>query len=128
MTAKDLISYWLTVSTEDLETAGELYKLERYHHCLFFCHMTLEKILKGLVYKNTHSHPFPIHDLVKLARQAGITLTVQMKKDLEEITTWNIKARYDSYKRDFYKKATKEFTVSWFKKVKELFSWLKKQY
>lgn len=128
MTEKDLISFWTVTATEDLETAEVLYNSRKYHHSLFFCHLALEKILKGLLYKKTNSHPLPIQNLVKLTEQAKITLTQPQKNALTEITSWNIKARYDSYKREFYKKATKKFTTQWFSKVKELFSWFKSQY
>jgi|SRR3989338_3289208 len=128
MTKKDLISYWLTTADEDFETAEELFKLKKYHHSLFFCHTALERLLKGLIFKKTHSHALPIHNLVKLSQQAQLKLTPQIQLDFDEITTWNIRARYDNIKREFYKKATKEFTLIWLEKIKELFLWLKNQY
>lgn len=128
MTKKDALIYWQKVAQEDLETATTLVKAKRYHHGLFFCHLALEKLIKGLVYKNTNKHPLPIHDLYKLALQAKISISDDLFKDLEEINSWNIKARYDNIKREFYKKATEKFTLAWFKKIKELFKWLKNQY
>ena len=117
MTQGELIDYWLKAAEDSWETALGLVKLKKYHHALFFCHLALEKILKGLVFKKTDSHALPIHDLVKLAEQAGIFLTEGQRKDLEEITTWNIQARYDTVKRAFYKKSTEKFTDLWTKKV-----------
>lgn len=128
MSPNDVTSYWLETAEEDLKTAEELFELKRYHHALFFCHLSLEKLLKGLVYKRTHAHPLPIHDLAKLAKQGGLPVTDAVVQDLEEITTWNIQARYDTIKRTFYRKATKEFSRLWFTKVKELFVWFKQQY
>ena len=128
MTKTDVLDYWLTVATEDLETAEMLIRGKKYHHGLFFCHLALEKLIKGLVVKNNKAYPLPIHDLVKLALQAQLDAPHTTLDDLKEITTWNIKARYDTYKREFYRKATKEFTKKWYLKVKELFLWIKKQY
>lgn len=128
MTQKDILKFWLIVAKDDLEAAESLIKAEKYHQCLFFCHLALEKLIKGLVYKKTKKHPLPIHNLLKLVYQAKIEISDNQKKDLEEISAWNIKARYDNIKREFYKKATKEFTQMWFGKVKKLFLWLKKQY
>lgn len=128
MSPNDVISYWLETAEEDLKTAGELLGLKRYHHALFFCHLALEKLLKGLVYKRTKNHPLPIHDLAKLAQQTGVSFPDTHMQDLEEITTWNIQARYDTIKRSFYKKATREFSSLWFGKVKEIFVWIKRQY
>lgn len=128
MTKQDVISYWQQSATEDLKTAEALFSLKRYDHSLFFCHMVLEKLLKGLVFEKTGKHALPIHNLVKLAQQAGLPLTPPQQRELEEITTWNIKARYDSIKRDFYHKATYQFTKGWLSKIKELFIWFKQQY
>jgi len=128
MTKKEYLKYWQKEAEEALKTAQSLFNLERFNHCLFFCHLAIEKIIKGLIVKKTNQHPFPIHNLKKLASQAELKIGQAEQKQLEEITTWNIKARYDTIKQDFHKKATKNFTQSWLKKVKELFLWLEKQY
>ncbi|HCM82622.1 MAG: hypothetical protein UW22_C0055G0008 [Candidatus Gottesmanbacteria bacterium GW2011_GWB1_44_11c] len=36
------------------------------------------------------------------------------KNEFDEISTFNVEARYDVYKRTLYKKATKEFTTMYF--------------
>lgn len=128
MTPTDIASFWKKTAQEDWETAEALFAISRYHHALFFCHLAVEKILKGLVYTKAKAHPLPIHQLVKLATQANLSLTPQQEHQLDEITSWNIEARYDSYKRKFYKKATKEFTSHWMDVAKEFFVWTKNQY
>lgn len=128
MNPKDLIKYWQTTANDDLQTAESLMAAKRYHHALFFCHLALEKLLKGLVFQHTSEHAFPIHELKKLARQAKLALTPALEKQLDEITTWNIRARYDNYKREFYTKATRQFATKWFARVKEIFLWLKQQF
>jgi HEPN domain-containing protein len=105
-----------------------LFRLGRYNYCLFFCHLAVEKALKGLVFKKTHSHALPIHRLVKLAQQAKLQLPPEIAEALKEITTWNIEARYESFKREFSLKTDKEFTRKWFQRVKEIYKWLKNQY
>lgn len=128
MTENDVTNYWLDTAQDALKTAEDLFTDERYNYSLFFCHLAIEKILKGLVFKQTGEHPLPIHNLTKLAQQSKIALSEDLQKNLSEITTWNIQARYDSIKRDFYKKATQEFAKVWLSKVKEIFLWLKNQY
>lgn len=128
MSPKDLIVYWQTTAKDDLQTAETLIVAKRYHHALFFCHLALEKLLKGLVFKKTDQHALPIHDLKKLARQAKLTLTPLHEKQLDEITTWNIRARYDNIKREFYKKATQRFASEWFIKIKGIFLWINQQF
>jgi len=50
-----------------------------------------------------------------------------MKLQLTTITAYNINARYDDYKRSFYKKCTFEYTNKWVEIIKELRLWIKKQ-
>lgn len=128
MTAQDLILHWQTTAQDALDTSEVLLRAKRYDHALFFCHLAIEKLLKGLVVKRTDTHPLPIHTLVKLATQAGIALDEERRRQLEEITKWNIQARYDSVKRELYYKATREFTAQWVATVKDLFLWLEQQY
>ncbi|MBM4145016.1 MAG: HEPN domain-containing protein [Nitrospira sp.] len=47
------------------------------------------------------------------------SLTEEQKDFLDEVTTFNIKARYPDYKGRFYKKATKKFTEHYIKEIKE---------
>lgn len=128
MSAKDLISYWRASGAQDLQVSKDLFKLGHYHYCLFFTHLAIEKLLKGLVYKNINRHASPIHDLVKLAEEAKLHMMKNQADELAEMSTWNIRARYDSYKLEFYKKATREFTIRWFTKGKEIILWLENQF
>ena len=126
MTAKDVVQFWLESSNQEWETAQILFKNKKYHHALFFCHLSLEKILKGLIVKVTRQAPPLIHDLIRLAESAEIALTERHKDELAEITSFNIQTRYDDYKLSFYKKATPSFTTKYFNKTKSLLTWLNK--
>lgn len=128
MTLSDVTTYWQTSAKESLESAEILAHAKHFDHALFFCHLALEKILKGLVWKKTNNPPLPIHDLVKLTEQTKLEITARQREQLKEITTWNIEARYDSYKRDFYRKATQSFSLKWMAVAKELYLWIQKQY
>ena len=128
MTERDLEKYWRDTAKDSLDTAEGLFKLKRYHHALFFCHLSLEKILKGLVFVKTGQHALPIHDLVKLSHQAKLPLNNSQIDELSEIATFNVAARYDNIKRDFYHKATEDFATVWLNKTKEIFLWLTKQF
>lgn len=128
MTKTEFIKFWQDSSKKSLKTAEDLFKLRHYDWCLFFCHLTLEKILKGLVVKATGDHPFPIHNLEKLAQQANLDLTEDQTAELNEITTFNIQARYDDIKLSFYKKATKSYSQKFLEKTKEWHQWLENQF
>jgi len=47
------IEYWKRGADSDIETAEFLISGRKYLEGLFFCHLTIEKILKALVVKST---------------------------------------------------------------------------
>ncbi len=123
---REVIKYWLTGSKEDFDSAEILYKNKKYHHALFFCHLSIEKMLKAIIVKSTKTAPPLIHDLVRLAERAGVPVNELQKNELAEITTFSIEARYDDYKLSFRKKAKKQFSLKYLDKTKEMLQWLSK--
>lgn len=126
-TAKQ-IAYWKESAGRNWKTAQGLLKLKHYDACLFFCHLTLEKMLKGLVVKETNKSAPYIHDLENLALIAKLLLSKEQKENLKTITRFNIGVRYDDDKFAFYKLCTKEYAERYFNISKELYLWLKKKY
>jgi len=120
----ELMKFWLETSEKDFNTMIHLYESKDYHWSLFMGHLVIEKLLKALCVKNKGNNALKIHDLLRIAEQAGIDLTEEQQDDLDTITTFNISARYPDYKQSFYKKCTHEFTTSNIIKIKELREWL----
>lgn len=116
----------LKSAIEDLKIAQDLFKLKHYSYALFFCHLTIEKVLKALFIKHKDQYPLVSHDLVKIARRAGLDLTQEKIDQLAEITTFNVEARYDTDKTKLYKKATKNFTQKYITLTLRLFEDFKK--
>jgi len=48
---------WYFQSDYDLETAFDMLKTGRNIYCIFMCHLSLEKALKGLFVKTTNDFP-----------------------------------------------------------------------
>jgi len=122
------IIFWQNSADESWTTAEMLFKSKRYNHCLFFCHLTLEKCLKGLIVAKTKTAAPYIHDLEKLAIMTKLKFSPDQLKDLRVITKFNISARYENIKLDFYKICTKDYAKNYFNISNQLFLWLKKQY
>ena len=121
-----LKEFWVKSAAEDLKTAQSLFVSKRYHHCLFFCHLFIEKILKALVVKKTKK-PSPYdHNLLRLAELSGIAFAQDQLDALTEIKTFNIGGRYDDYKFSFYKKATRVYAEKYLTKSLQLYLWLNK--
>ncbi len=122
------INYWYTAAERSWKTAQYLLTGKRYDACLFFCHLALEKVIKGLVILETKELAPYIHDLPKLANLAKVSCSPEQVAELRVITTFNIAGRYDTEKMMFYKHCTKEYTQLHFKEAKRFFLWLKKKY
>jgi HEPN domain-containing protein len=88
--------------------------------------LSIEKALKAVIIKSTKTAPPLIHDLVRLAEKAAVTLSEAQKNELAEITSFNIAARYDDYKLSFRKKAKKQFSLKYLRKTKKVLQWLRK--
>lgn len=127
MNINEVVEYWVKSAEEDLKTAESLFAAARYPHCLFFCHLFIEKILKALATKKT-GKPAPYgHNLLRFAELSGLKFSKTHLDFFDEINTFNIEARYNDYKFQFYKKATKRYAGKYFKKAGKMYVWLKKQ-
>jgi HEPN domain-containing protein len=122
-----LINYWTSEAEEALQVAGHLVEKGDFSYALFFGHLALEKMLKALCVKELQDHAPPIHNLVRLAKTAGIEIDEQTESDLVTITAFNIESRYPDFKSSFRKKCTQEFTTTQMEIIKRYFKWLKSQ-
>ncbi len=129
MEITEQIAYWKNLAESDLEVARRfLQRKEDLHYCLFFCHMSLEKMIKGLVVAATQATPPKIHDLLLLAERAKLTLTEEMAAKFKNFNSFNLEARYPDYKLSFYKLCTLDFTKEQFAQIEEVYQWLSNQY
>lgn len=127
MHKKDLITYWLKSSDRDFQAMLHLLEKGDYTWSLFIGHLVLEKLLKACYVQHIDNTPPFIHDLVRLAEKAALSLDENQKDLLDAISTFNIQARYDDYKMEFHKKCSKDFTEKWIDVIKELRTWLKEK-
>ena len=123
----NLMKYWLNSSEEDYNVMKYLYSGKKNSYCLFFGHLVIEKLLKGLYAKNNEDNPYAIksHNLLALAEKCNLDLTDEQVEKLQIITQFNISARYDDYKETFNQKCTDEYTSEQIKNIEEVRTWLK---
>jgi HEPN domain-containing protein len=119
-----VVAYWLTEAEEALEVAGHLVETGDYSYALFFGHLAVEKMLKALYVTYRGEHAPYSHNLVRLARAAGLEVDETHTEALLTITAFNIEARYPDVKRAFRQKCTAEYTEQQMEGIKELFEWL----
>lgn len=107
------LKYWIEGATDALDTAEKLFADKKYHHCLFFLHLAIEKLLKAIHQTRKQEPAPPLHNLSRLAELTNVDIDSKIKEQLIEISSFNISARYDDYKQRFYQKATYEYAVKW---------------
>lgn len=119
-----IIQHWKGASDKDYHTMQNLLKSKDYSWAMFLGHLVLEKLLKAHYVKNVQKHPIFTHDLLRLATEARLNISEEYVDWLDDISTFNINARYDNYKQDFYKLCTKKFALLWSERIQELRQWL----
>jgi HEPN domain-containing protein len=94
---KKQIDYWAKGAASDMETAEVLLTANKYIEGLFFCHLTIEKILKALVVKNTNQLAPKSHNLIYLSELAKVNLSDDNSSLLSVLMKYQIEGRYPEY-------------------------------
>jgi len=116
LTLKGQVDYWVKLSSESLLDMRAALRSGRRTNALFCGHLAIEKALKALcAAKYIPSNQIWGHNLIKLADAAGLWVgfNTSQQVELATITTFNIQARYDDYKRQFYQLCTKQYAMQW---------------
>lgn len=122
-----IVQHWLDSADKNHETMIHLADSKDYSWALFLGHLVIEKTLKALYVKRLQKHAIFSHDLLRLSKKIDLELSENFEEWLDEITTFNLNARYDNYKQDFYQLCTKEFTDIWLDRIEKIRLWLKNQ-
>ncbi len=125
MNQKEIVNYWISEAEESLGVARHLFEKEDYSYALFFGHLAIEKIIKAILAQRLEQQIPRSHNLLRLAQEADIDITDELKHSLIRITTFNLESRYPDYKQEFRRKCTAQFTSKELKRVEEIFVWLK---
>ena len=122
---ENIVRYWIDTSEEDYNTMLTLYESGSYGWTLFLGHISTEKLLKACYVRKFKKHAPFTHNLYRLAELNEISITEEYADWLDKITSFNLNARYDDYKREFYSICTPEFTQDWIEKIKIIRTWIK---
>ena len=121
-------NHWIETSNDDFKTMNKLFKSKTYNWALFVGHISVEKLLKALYVKLHGRHAPTIHNLYRLAELCEMELKEEYSDWLDTITSFNINARYDDHKKEFYLLCTREYTELWIDRIKDLRKWIKKMF
>ena len=118
------IEYWRKSSDEDFAAAQSLLEKGHLRHCLFFAHLALEKMLKAHVSRQTKDIPPRIHNLVRLAGIADLSLDSEKAGFLRSFDVYQMEGRYPDFNQlHIDSKNTKDKLTG----VEEILLWLKAQ-
>ncbi len=118
------IEYWKTGSNQDIETAELLISKEKILHGLFFCHLSIEKILKAhYVYCQKKFAP-KTHDLIYLLDKSEIKLDKKFESIFPVLMKYQLEGRYPD--SDYFIPTAIQ-SKEYLERTKELLEWLKKE-
>ena len=121
MTKEQHINYWVETAEKDWIATGNMFKSKDYMHCLFWAHLTLEKLAKAhWVRTNQDNIPPKVHNIVYLLRQSNVDLGTETMDFLEHFNDFQLSGRYPDYHNLMYRLCTKEYTSEQLEKVKEV--------
>lgn len=120
-----IVKHWIETSDDDFNTMLTLYNSKSYGWSLFLGHISTEKLLKALYVKRFEEHAPFTHNLYRLGELIGLDMSEKFSDWLDEITSFNLNARYDDYKKEFYQLCTPDYTQNWIEKIKIIRTWIK---
>ena len=123
---RDSILNWIKSSDYDIKTAEHMFKTGRYIYVLFMCHLSVEKLLKGLYEAVLQKVPPKTHNLIYLSNAISLEIPEKYLRVMESLNDLSIVTRYpediDELIKSFNKKRVEEYR----KRTKELLRWLKR--
>lgn len=94
-------------------------------HCLFFAHLTLEKLLKAhFVKDNASDFPPKTHNLLVLISQTNLSPLPDHLKTLSQVNQFQIDGRYPDYKLNMFKIADRPYTEQLLAEIENVMIWL----
>ena len=118
---------WFFQSDYDLETAYQMLQSGRNVYCIFMCHLSLEKALKGLFVKRLNEFPPKLHDLMYFIDRISLLPENEHLNFLMWLNRMGIITRYPEDLRNMIKLFPKEQTGNAYEQTKTIQQWIKQQ-
>jgi HEPN domain-containing protein len=98
MDVEKQVAFWRAGALEDWTVAQELVQNGRHRHGLFFAHLSLEKLLKACVVRQSGDLAPRLHNLVRLAQLTSLSLTEAQRAHWQNSTPsiWKVDIRIRS--------------------------------
>jgi HEPN domain-containing protein len=116
---------WFFQSDYDLETARHMLQSGRNVYCIFMCHLSLEKALKGLFIKRLNQVPPKIHNLLYFTEKLALEPEDAHLDFLMWINRMCIITRYTEDLRSMIKLYPQERTYDIYQQTETIQLWIK---
>lgn len=120
-------SEWFFQSDYDLETAEAMFNSGRNVYCIFMCHLSIEKALKGLLLKVKGTFPPKSHNLLYLTELIELELSLEDYDFILSLNKISIPTRYPEDLKKMIAVYPNERTTEILMKSKSVQSWIKQQ-
>jgi len=115
------IDYWRSGANDALETASLLIENGKILFGLFFCHLSIEKLLKSHYVRCTSSLAPKTHDLLYLSKKLDFELEEEHIAFFATLMYYQLEGRYPE---SLPETPGKDKALEYFNKTKEIFEWL----
>lgn len=116
---------WLRQSSYDMKTAEAMFKSKRYIYAVFMCHLSIEKILKGLYTQMLGDVPPKSHNLIFLVEKLKLELPEDIYDFVFMLNGLSVPTRYPDDLQNLLKVYNKAKTRKVLDRAKEVLKWLK---
>ncbi|MBA3036274.1 MAG: HEPN domain-containing protein [Desulfobacterium sp.] len=104
-----------------------MFVARRYIYVVFMCHLSIEKVLKGLYQKKLGTVPPKVHNLLFLIEAVGLTLPDDLYEAVFSLNRASIPTRYPEDLKQMQKNYPRRKTETLLVQSKEVLKWLKKE-
>jgi len=116
---------WYKQSEYDLQTASSMFETGRYIYCVFMCHLSIEKSMKGLFVEKLGSLPPKSHNLVYFLDKLELIPDKGVDEFLTVLNDQGVATRYPESLETLISLFTKERTESIIKQAKDTLKWIR---
>lgn len=116
---------WFRQADYDVGTAKAMLDAGRHAYAVFFCHLAVEKALKGLLASGRTDLPPRTHNLIFLAKEAGLALPGDKAEFLFLLNRVSVLTRYPEDMEVLLREFPADRTKTILNQTREMLTWLK---
>ena len=122
--ATNIPEQWTKRAWYDVDTARAMLDSRRFFYVPFCCQQAVEKMIKAIIAKTTGETPPRIHNLIELAKRAGLTPDADQARLMRELCEYYIQSRYPEEVESMSSAAWKPVAEDVIVRTEKMVQWL----